>query len=92
MPVVAEIVGDLVTLPVDFKPVDAGQCGVVASGVESHAVNNDRRKHMKAMVDLFSTDYGLFSVGVLAFIIVMAVWFYRFFNRKMLESEAQQRR
>lgn len=47
---------------------------------------------MKAMVDLFSTDYGLFSVGVLAFILVMAVWFYRFFTRKMEESEAQQRR
>lgn len=47
---------------------------------------------MKAMVDLFSTDYGLFSVGVLAFIIVMAVWFYRFFSRKIAESEAVQER
>lgn len=41
---------------------------------------------MKAMVDLFSTDYGLFSIAVLAFIVLMAVWFYRFFTRKMNES------
>jgi hypothetical protein len=40
---------------------------------------------MKAMVDLFSTDYGLLSVAVLAFILVMAGWFYRFFTRKMNE-------
>jgi len=44
---------------------------------------------MKAMVDLFSTDYGLLSVAVLAFILVMAVWFYRFFTRKMNESADQ---
>lgn len=43
---------------------------------------------MKAMMDLFSTDYGLLSVGVLAFILVMAAWFYRFFTRKMNESAA----
>lgn len=42
---------------------------------------------MKAMVDLFSTDYGLFSVGVIAFMLGMAVWFYRFFARKMAESQ-----
>lgn len=42
---------------------------------------------MKAIVDLFSTDYGLMSAGVIAFIVVMAVWFYRFFTRKMAESE-----
>jgi len=46
---------------------------------------------MKAMVDLFSTDYGLFSVGVMAFMVVMAIWFYRFFTRKMAESEAGQK-
>ena len=43
---------------------------------------------MKAVVDLFSTDYGLFSVGVIVFTLGMAVWFYRYFNRKMNESEA----
>lgn len=42
---------------------------------------------MKAIVDLFSTDYGLFSVGVLAFILVMAGWFWRFFQRKIHESD-----
>jgi hypothetical protein len=34
---------------------------------------------MKAMADLFSTDYGLFSVAGLLFMLFMAVWFYRFF-------------
>ncbi len=43
---------------------------------------------MKALVDLFSTDYGLFSVAGLAFMAFMAVWFYRFFQRKMDESES----
>ncbi len=42
---------------------------------------------MKAIVDLFSTDYGLFSVGVIVFTIVMGVWFSRFFARKIRESE-----
>lgn len=46
---------------------------------------------MKAMADLFSTDYGLFSVAGIAFMIGMAIWFYRFFNRKMEESERAQR-
>ncbi|MFM6985860.1 MAG: DUF3149 domain-containing protein [Hydrogenophaga sp.] len=44
---------------------------------------------MKALADLFSTDYGLFSLAVLAFIPVMAFWFYRFFTRKMAESARQ---
>jgi hypothetical protein len=47
---------------------------------------------MKAIADLFSTDYGLFSVGVLVFTIGMSVWFYRFFQRKMDEAEASERR
>ena len=34
---------------------------------------------MKAIVDLFSTDYGLMSVGVIAFILIMAVYFWRLF-------------
>lgn len=42
---------------------------------------------MKAIVDLFSTDYGLMSLGVIVFVVVMGVWFYRFFARKMDESE-----
>ncbi len=43
---------------------------------------------MKALTDLFSTDYGLFSIAIIVFTIFMAVWFFRFFNRKMAESEA----
>lgn len=46
---------------------------------------------MKAIVDLFSTDYGLFSIFVILFTIAMGAWFYRFFARKMDESERAQR-
>lgn len=46
---------------------------------------------MKAMADLFSTDYGLFSISGLLFIVGMAIWFYRFFQRKMDEAERAQR-
>lgn len=46
---------------------------------------------MKAMADLFSTDYGLFSISGIVFMIFMAIWFYRFFMRKMAESERAQR-
>jgi hypothetical protein len=46
---------------------------------------------MKAILDLFSTDYGLFSISGIIFMIGMAIWFYRFFTRKMLESERAQR-
>lgn len=45
---------------------------------------------MKAVVDLFSTDYGLFSIGVIAFTLGMGVWFYRFFARKMDEPQRNQ--
>ena len=41
---------------------------------------------MKLWTDLFSTDYGLMSVAVLAFILVMAAWFTAFFRRKMNEN------
>lgn len=47
---------------------------------------------MKALVDLFSTDYGLFSISGIIFMIFMAFWFYRFFMRKMNEAEAANRR
>lgn len=43
---------------------------------------------MKAIVDLFSTDYGLFSVGVIVFTVGMGVWFSRYFSRKMEEDAA----
>ena len=47
---------------------------------------------MKAVVDLFSTDYGLFSISGIIFMIGMAIWFYRFFKRKMDEAEKAQQR
>lgn len=43
---------------------------------------------MKLFTDLFSTDYGLMSFGVIAFVVVMAIWFWVFFNRKMNETSA----
>ena len=41
---------------------------------------------MKLFTDLISTDYSLMSLGVIAFVLVMAVWFWMFFTRKMNES------
>ncbi len=41
---------------------------------------------MKALIDLFSTDYGLMSVGVIAFVLVMAVYFLRVFLGLMDET------
>lgn len=45
---------------------------------------------MQAMVDLFSTDYGLMSVIVIAGVIVMSVYFSMLFKRKMEEAERAQ--
>ena len=36
---------------------------------------------------LFTSDIGLFSLFVIVFIVGMAVWFSRYFKRKMLEDE-----
>ena len=47
---------------------------------------------MKALVDLFSTDYGLLSVAVLAITVGMMGFFYRMFTRKMNEAEAANRK
>jgi len=41
---------------------------------------------MKALIDLFSTDYGLMSLGVIAFVLVMAVYFLRVFMGLMDET------
>lgn len=38
---------------------------------------------MKLWIDLFSTDYGLMSLGVIVLILVMAVFFTRLFLGKM---------
>ena len=41
---------------------------------------------MKLFTDLFTTDYGLMSIAVIAFTIGMAVWFRAFFKRHMDED------
>jgi hypothetical protein len=41
---------------------------------------------MKALIDLFSTDYGLMSVAVIAFVLAMAVYFLRVFLGLMDET------
>ena len=39
---------------------------------------------------LFSSDIGLFSLFVIIFTVGLAVWFSRFFSRKMREEEQTQ--
>ena len=46
---------------------------------------------MQALKDLFTTDYGIMSVIVIAFILGMAAWFVRYFVRHMEEDEARVR-
>ncbi|MEY4736251.1 MAG: hypothetical protein RL302_570 [Pseudomonadota bacterium] len=41
---------------------------------------------MKALSDLFSTDYGLMSISGIAFMLGMGVFFVRYFSRKMEED------
>ena len=38
---------------------------------------------MKALIDLFSTDYGLMSLGAIVFMLGMAVYFIRLFLNKI---------
>ncbi|MEY4591857.1 MAG: hypothetical protein RIR18_752 [Pseudomonadota bacterium] len=42
---------------------------------------------MQAWVDLFSTDYGVMSVIVIAGVLVMSVYFAKLFKQKMEEEE-----
>ncbi len=41
---------------------------------------------MKLLTDLFSTDYGLMSAGVIVFMLGMAVWFGAYFRRHIAED------
>lgn len=41
---------------------------------------------MKALTDLFTTDYGLMSVAGIIFMLGMGVWFRMYFKRKMDED------
>jgi len=43
---------------------------------------------MQALKELFTTDVGLLSVGVLAFMLGMGVFYLRYFLRHMKEDEA----
>ena len=42
---------------------------------------------MKMLIDLFSTDYGLMSLGVIMFMLWMAAFFLRMFVHKMNNNE-----
>ncbi|MDP1659757.1 MAG: DUF3149 domain-containing protein [Methylotenera sp.] len=41
---------------------------------------------MKLLTDLFSSDYGLMSLAVIAIVLFMCVWFYAFFKRHIAED------
>lgn len=41
---------------------------------------------MKLLTNLFSSDYGLMSLAVIALVIFMSIWYYRFFKRHMDED------
>lgn len=41
---------------------------------------------MKMLIDLFGTDYGLMSLGVIAITLGMGVWYGVYFKRKMDED------
>lgn len=45
---------------------------------------------MKIWQDLLSTDYGLLSLAVIVFMLVMAGWYIRFFRRKMMQSPGEE--
>jgi hypothetical protein len=47
---------------------------------------------MHALKELFSTDVGLLSIGAIAFMLGMAVFFVRFFVRHIREESQRQRR
>jgi hypothetical protein len=41
---------------------------------------------MKLLTNLLSSDYGLMSLAVIACVIVMSIYYYSFFKRKMDED------
>ena len=45
---------------------------------------------MRLWQDLFGTDYGLMSIAGIIFMIGMAIWFVRFFLRKIEQSSDEQ--
>ena len=63
-----------------------GIIGCEGCSVCNASFNIKRASAMKLLTDLFSTDYGLMSVAVIAFMLGMAVWFRAFFKRHMDED------
>lgn len=47
---------------------------------------------MDALKLLFTTGFGLMSLATIVFVIGMGFWFRAFFNKRIAEEEAQQRR
>jgi hypothetical protein len=45
---------------------------------------------MQALTELFTTDVGLMSIGVIAFMLGMGGFFLRYFLRHMHEDEARE--
>jgi Protein of unknown function (DUF3149) len=74
----------------DDVSVDPCQCVARVVAVQWGSFTIEMELPMKALTDLFSTDYGLFSIAGIAFMIGMSIWFYLFFQRKMNEAERNQ--
>ena len=49
--------------------------------------NLNKEVTMKVFADLFATDYGMMSIGVIVVVIVMGAWFSAYFKRKIAEDE-----
>ncbi|WP_210757053.1 DUF3149 domain-containing protein [Azohydromonas sediminis] len=47
---------------------------------------------MHALIDFFSTDYGLMSAGVIAFMLGMGVFYVRFFVSHIHDEEQRAQR
>jgi heme/copper-type cytochrome/quinol oxidase subunit 2 len=89
----AQQAGLLTCIKLAVRFFDIGQSGKVRTRVQCiRQVSNPTGEPMKALSDLFSTSYGLMSVGVIAFTIGMGVYFYRYFNRRIEEDAAAAKR
>ena len=77
-----------------MQPIDIGQATDRAKAVQSVLFQHlDEEKTMKAIADLFSTDYGLMSIAGIAFMIGMGVFFLRYFKQHMdADAAAEARR
>ena len=77
-----------------MQQIDIGQATDRAKAVQSILFQHlDEEKTMKAIADLFSTDYGLLSVGVIVFTIGMGAFFARYFKQHMdADAAAEARR